>query len=91
MTRPIVGEYVKIHSSRPRLLRIEYSMPRCIIVAPPSAAIFYSMAYYPGSKRGVHVQQGGDQGLDMFQFWLANQNTDQVSGRTFEAMTLKPT
>lgn len=30
-----------------------------------------------------------DDGLDLFQFWLANQNTDQVSGRVFEPKLVK--
>ena len=31
-----------------------------------------------------------DQGLDLFQFWLAHRNTDQVSGREFEPKLVKP-
>jgi hypothetical protein len=42
-----------------------------------------------GTAQVAHLERL-DRGLDLFEFWLKHQNSDQVSGRSFEARRMQP-
>jgi len=81
-TLPFVGR--SIDSDRATRKRFAY-----VVLGDASTVSGLAAPYNEEDTQEVTHIERLDQGRDLFEFWLENQNTDQVTGRTFEAITLK--